>query len=138
MFGPVGHAYIYRSYGIHWCFNIVCGAESSGSAVLVRAIEPREGLDLMAARRGVGDARKLCAGPGRLCQALAIDAALNGCALDALPFELLARAKRPQIVATTRIGITKGVETPWRFLLTGSAFVSRAARPLSVPSARVG
>lgn len=128
MFGPVGHAYVYRSYGLHWCFNIVCGANGSGSAVLVRALEPREGLDAMRARRAMDDVRRLCAGPGRLCQALSIDTALNGRALDQTPFTLLDRTKRPQVVATKRIGITKGAETPWRFCDGDTVFLSRAVR----------
>ena len=128
MFGPAGHAYIYRSYGLHWCFNIVCGSLGAGSAVLIRAIEPHEGLATMVARRGVDNVRHLCAGPGRLCQALAIDATLDSRALTEPPFRFRDRPDPPPIVATTRIGITKGADAPWRFLVANSAFVSRRAK----------
>ena len=125
MFGPPGRAYLYRSYGIHWCFNIVCGVDA-GSAVLIRAIEPRHGLDLMRARRRVEDARSLCSGPGRLCQALGLTSLQNGVALDEPPFNLWQRADEPEIVAGPRIGLTRAAEVPWRFGLAGSRFLSRA------------
>ncbi len=125
MFGPPGRAYIYRSYGIHWCFNIVCGVEP-GSAVLIRAIEPLHGLDRMRARRGVEDARSLCSGPGRLCQALGLSNLQNGSALDEPPFALSSRAEMPEIVVGPRIGLTRAVEVPWRFGLAGSRCLSRA------------
>ena len=127
MFGPPGHAYVYRSYGIHWCLNIVCGAGTTGSAVLIRAIEPLCGIALMRQRRGVDDLRLLCAGPGRLCQALAIDRRLDGAALDAAPFELRPSAEHLPIEAGARVGISVGVDTPWRFILAGSPFRSRGA-----------
>ena len=127
MFGPPGRAYIYRSYGIHWCFNIVCGTEP-GSAVLIRAVEPRQGLDLMRARRGVEDARSLCSGPGRLCQALGLTVLQNELALDEPPFALSTRPDMPEIVAGPRIGLTRAAEVPWRFGLAGSRFLSRAFR----------
>lgn len=128
MFGPAGHAYVYRSYGLHWCLNAVCGGEPSGSAVLIRALAPMSGLDLMRERRGVGNPRLLCSGPGRLCQALGVTGALDGAALDAPPFALGATAGTVEVAAGRRVGITRGVETPWRFTLAGSAFLSRRLR----------
>jgi len=122
MFGPPGHAYVYRSYGMHWCLNLVC---EPGSAVLIRALEPRHGRDAMAARRGLSDPRLLCAGPGRLCQALAVTLAMDGLPLDAPPFALAAPETAPAWIADRRIGISRAVETPWRFLLAGSRAVSR-------------
>ncbi|MBC9031969.1 DNA-3-methyladenine glycosylase [Sphingomonas sp. JC676] len=122
MFGPPGHAYVYRSYGIHWCLNFVC---TTGSGVLIRALEPVAGLDRMIERRGVADVRRLCAGPGRLCQALGIDIGLDGRSLDEPPFALSPAERTPMISAGPRIGISKGVETPWRFCLDGSRFLSR-------------
>jgi DNA-3-methyladenine glycosylase len=123
MFGPPGRAYVYRSYGIHWCVNLVC---EGASAVLIRAIEPEQGLDVMAERRGVSDVRLLCAGPGRLCQALAITRAHDGLPLDQPPFELYAAEGAPALAVGPRIGISKAVEVPWRFGLAGSRFLSRA------------
>ena len=125
MFGPPGVAYVYRSYGIHWCVNFVCEAEGSASAVLMRAIEPTDGLAAMQRRRGVKDARLLCSGPGKLCQALGITNAHNGLALDKPPFELRASINKPEIVAGSRIGITKAIEQPWRYGLMGSKFLSK-------------
>jgi DNA-3-methyladenine glycosylase len=130
MFGPPGFAYVYRSYGIHWCVNFVCEQDGSASAVLIRAIEPTEGLAAMKRRRGVKDERLLCSGPGRVCQALGITKAHNGLALDKPPFELRARTKEPEIVTGPRIGITKAVEQPWRFGLAGSKFLSKPFKPL--------
>ena len=124
MFGPVGHAYVYRSYGLHWCLNLVCGL-APGSAVLIRALEPQAGLDLMRARRGLDDPRLLCGGPGRLCQALAITAALDGQPLDAPPFQLDDRIGPVAVAAGPRIGLTRGQATPWRFGEAGSVFLSR-------------
>ena len=125
MFGPPGHAYVYRSYGIHWCLNFVCDAEGSGSAVLIRALEPRRGLAAMRARRGPGDPRRLCAGPGRLCAALGIGREHDGCPLDTPPFAMHGRTGAVEIVAGPRIGITRGADTPWRFGIAGSPFLSR-------------
>jgi DNA-3-methyladenine glycosylase len=125
MFGPAGYAYVYRSYGIHWCVNFVCEPAGSASAVLIRAIEPTEGLAAMQRRRGTKDARLLCSGPGRLTEALGITHAQNGCALDAAPFELRAREGTVDVVAGVRIGLTKAVEQPWRYGLAGSRFVSK-------------
>src|SRR5271170_7917484 len=99
MFGPPGYAYVYRSYGIHWCLNFVCEPKGSASAVLIRAIEPTAGLPVMRRRRGVADDRLLCSGPGRLCEALRITGADSGLALDEPPFELFARAGAVEVVA---------------------------------------
>jgi DNA-3-methyladenine glycosylase len=128
MFGPPGHAYVYRSYGIHWCVNFVCEAEGSASAVLIRAIEPTHGIAAMRRRRGVTEDRFLCAGPGRLCEALAITRAQNGLALDKPPFELRARGDKPDIAAGVRIGISKAANLPWRFALKGSRYLSKPIR----------
>jgi DNA-3-methyladenine glycosylase len=122
MFGMAGCVYIYRSYGIHWCLNIVC---LPGSAVLLRAVEPTHGLAEMRARRGVENIRLLCSGPGRLCQALGVDGAMDGSPLDRPPFRIALPAARHDIAIGERIGITKAVEEPWRFGLRGSLFVSR-------------
>jgi DNA-3-methyladenine glycosylase len=128
MFGPPGYAYVYRSYGIHWCLNFVCEAEGSASAVLIRGLEPTAGLDAMRARRGVEDGRLLCSGPGRLCQALGVTKAHDGLALDRPPFELRARMGEPAVAAGPRIGITKAAELPWRYGLAESRFLSRPFR----------
>ena len=127
MFGPPGRAYVYRSYGIHWCLNLVCAAEGVAEAVLVRALEPTQGLERMRARRGVDDERLLCAGPGRLCQALGVGSAHDGLPLDRPPFELVAaRGERPAVLAAPRIGITRAAHQPWRYVAAGSRFLSRA------------
>ena len=128
MFGPPGFAYVYRSYGIHWCVNFVCEAEGSASAVLIRAIEPTDGLAAMKRRRGMKDARLLCAGPGRVCQALGITRAHNALALDKLPFELRGRNAEVEVISGPRIGITKAVDHPWRYGLRGSRFLSKPFR----------
>jgi DNA-3-methyladenine glycosylase len=125
MFGPPGFVYVYRSYGIHWCLNFVCEREGSASAVLIRALEPVEGLVAMRRRRGVPDLRALCSGPGKLCEALGVTVKHNGLALDRAPFELRARAEKPEIVVGPRIGITKAVDKPWRYGLKGSRFLSK-------------
>lgn len=128
MFGPPAHAYVYRSYGIHWCLNIVCREEGHGAGVLIRAIEPLAGLDRMRERRGLDDLRLLCAGPGRVGQALGITHAHNGLKMDAPPFELLPSSGRPRVISGPRIGISKAVAQPWRFGLEGSRFLSRPFR----------
>jgi DNA-3-methyladenine glycosylase len=128
MFGPPGHVYVYRSYGIHWCINFVCEPEGSASAVLIRALEPTAGLAAMRRRRGIAEERLLCAGPGRLSEALAITGAHNGARLDRPPFALLPRSGPVEIVTGPRIGITKAADLPWRYGLAGSRFLSRPFR----------
>jgi DNA-3-methyladenine glycosylase len=129
MFGPTGRAYVYRSYGIHWCLNFVCGA--AAGAVLIRAIEPSVGVEAMIARRGHADVRRLCAGPGRLCQALGIDGSFDGLPLDHPPFALMGGTPAGPIACGPRIGITLGSDTPWRFGLSRSRFLSRPFREQS-------
>jgi DNA-3-methyladenine glycosylase len=129
MFGPPGYAYVYRSYGIHWCLNFVCEPEGSASAVLIRALAPTQGLSAMRRRRGVAEERLLCSGPGRLCEALGITAAHYGLALDQPPFEIFARKEDVDIAVGPRIGLTKAVDQPWRFGLKGSRFLSKPFKP---------
>ena len=128
MFGPPGRVYVYRSYGIHWCMNFVCREAGHGAGVLIRAIEPTSGIDLMRARRGLDDVRLLCAGPGRVGQALGITHAMNGQRLDRQPFRLLAASGEADVVTGPRIGISKAADVPWRFGLAGSRFLSRPFR----------
>jgi DNA-3-methyladenine glycosylase len=128
MFLPGGHAYVYRSYGIHWCLNVVTGGADEAEAVLIRALEPTAGLDVMRERRGVEDPRALCSGPGKLCQALGISDAHDGLPLDRAPFELRPRRTVPEIATGERIGISKAQELPWRFALAGSRYLSRPLR----------
>lgn len=127
MFGPPGRAYVYRSYGIHWCLNLVCREEGHGAGVLIRAIEPTAGIERMQARRGLVDVRLLCSGPGRVGQALAIDLGFNGMRLDRAPFKLLGPDDAAPAVVLTgpRIGISKAADVPWRFGAAGSRFLSR-------------
>ncbi|HET7554449.1 MAG TPA: DNA-3-methyladenine glycosylase [Gaiellaceae bacterium] len=129
MFGPPGHAYVYRSYGIHWCLNLVCEEEGVANAVLLRALEPTHGLDVMRERRGLDRERLLCSGPGRLCQALGVTREHDGLPLDRPPFELLERDRRIELVRGPRIGITRAAELPWRYAEAGSRFLSRPVRP---------
>jgi DNA-3-methyladenine glycosylase len=130
MFGPPGHAYVYRSYGIHWCVNLVCRAEGVAEAVLLRALEPTHGLDRMRERRGLDDPRLLCAGPGRLCQALRITREHDGLPLDEQPFELRERSSTPEIVTGPRVGITRAADRQWRYGLAGSRYLSRRINPV--------
>jgi DNA-3-methyladenine glycosylase len=128
MFGPPGHAYVYRSYGIHWCLNFVCEDVGVASAVLIRALEPTHDLGRMRSRRGLDNDRLLAAGPGRLTQALRITAEHDGLPLDRNPFDLRARETEPEIVTGPRIGITKAADKPWRYGLKGSRYLSRSFR----------
>jgi DNA-3-methyladenine glycosylase len=133
MFGPPGFAYVYRSYGIHWCVNFVCEEAGSASAVLIRALEPTHGMAAMRRRRHLQDERSLCSGPGKLTEALGIAGGHNALPLDRPPIALFARAHKPDIVAGVRIGITKAVELPWRYGLKGSKFLSKPFAEQIVP-----
>ena len=137
MFGPPGRAYVYRSYGIHWCLNFVCAPAGHGAGVLIRALAPTAGIDVMRERRGLDSERLLCSGPGRLCQALAVTHTHNGLRLDRRPFRVVPGSDDPTRVvhAGVRIGISKSVELPWRFVLAGSPFVSKPMRIDSAPKA---
>jgi DNA-3-methyladenine glycosylase len=128
MFGPPGQAYVYRSYGIHWCLNLVCGDEGVPEAALVRALEPTAGIAAMQRRRGLGALQALCSGPGKLCQALGITAEHDGLPLDRPPFRLEPRERAPQIATGPRIGITQGTELSWRYGVECSPFLSRPLR----------
>lgn len=125
MFGPPGRIYVYRSYGIHWCANLVCEPEGVGAAVLLRALEPTTGLDEMRRRRGVEDPLVLCAGPGRLTQALGLTGEHDGLRLDRAPFRLFPPPEAVGVVSSPRVGISRASELAWRYSLRGSAFVSR-------------
>ncbi|MET3132596.1 DNA-3-methyladenine glycosylase [Oxalobacteraceae bacterium GrIS 1.11] len=125
MFGPPARAYIYLSYGMHWCLNFACREEGHGAGVLIRALEPLAGLELMTARRGLSDVRLLCSGPGRLGQALALNGAMSGMPLAAPPFQLFASEGEEPVVVGPRIGISKAMDLPWRLGLAGSRFLSR-------------
>jgi DNA-3-methyladenine glycosylase len=125
MFGPPGHAYVYRSYGVHWCLNLVCETEGTAAAVLVRALHPTDGLDRMRARRGADDLRLLCSGPGKLSQALGVTGGHDGLPLDRPPFELHAARTPAEVVSGPRVGISEAADRPWRYGLVGSPFLSR-------------
>jgi DNA-3-methyladenine glycosylase len=126
LFGPPGRAYVYLSYGLHWCLNFVCMPEGHGAGVLIRALEPTAGLETMRERRGVEALRLLCSGPGRLGQALGVTRDLTGVRLDRSPFRIVVPTERPIAVASdVRIGISKARELPWRFVLVGSPCLSR-------------
>jgi DNA-3-methyladenine glycosylase len=125
MFGPPGHLYVYRSYGIHWCANVVCEPEGTGAAVLLRALEPTHGLEEMRRRRGLEDERLLCSGPGRLTQAVGLAREHDGLRLDRPPFRMLPPAGRVEVAVATRVGISRAGELPWRYVLNCSPFVSR-------------
>jgi DNA-3-methyladenine glycosylase len=134
LFGPPGRAYVYRSYGVHAMLNAVCEPERVGAAVLIRALQPLRGIELMRARRGLERERDLCSGPGKLTQALGIELSDNGSDLlrGAVKISARPRAWREvEIIADRRIGITSAVELPWRFCVLGSRFLSR---PVSRPS----
>src|SRR5262245_35733306 len=128
MFGPPGYVYVYRSYGIHWCLNFVCEPDGEASAVLIRALAPTHDLAAMRRRRGVADERLLCAGPGRLCEALGITDAQYGFPLDKPPFQIFARNGDVEIATGPRIGLTKATDQPWRYGLKGSPFLSKPFR----------
>ena len=128
MFGPPGHAYVYRSYGIHWCLNLVCEEKGVAAAVLLRALEPEHGVGEMRARRNLDELLLLCAGPGRLCQALAVSGEHDGLPLNRPPFELRARKGEPEVVTGPRVGITQAADLPWRYGLAGSPYLSRNFR----------
>lgn len=129
MFGPPGHLYVYFTYGMHYCCNVVCGEAGEGAGVLIRAIEPLEGVDIMEQHRGGIALKQLTNGPGKVCQALAIDRQFNGHDLHTEPVQLVVRPALmvDQIVQTTRIGISKAVDTPWRFYVRDNPFVSKQA-----------
>jgi DNA-3-methyladenine glycosylase len=125
MFGPPGYTYVYLSYGLNWCVNFVCQAAGSAAGVLLRAIEPTHGLAAMRRRRGVSDAKALCSGPGKLCEALAITKALSELPIDRSPIALHARSGGAEIATGVRIGLTKAVDLPWRYGLKGSKYLSK-------------
>ncbi|HKY24605.1 MAG TPA: DNA-3-methyladenine glycosylase [Gaiella sp.] len=126
MFGPPGRLYVYRSYGLHWCANVVCEEPGRGAALLLRALEPTDGLEAMHARRGLAEPRLLCSGPGRLTQALGLTSVHNGADLTDPPFALVPPVAPVPVERTPRIGITKAIEKPWRYVEAGSSWSSRA------------
>lgn len=125
MFGPPGRAYVYLSYGLHWCLNVVCRDAGHGAAVLIRALEPTRGIEAMRERRGFHRTELLAAGPGRVGQALGVDHSFNGLPFNAAPFQLVEPTERFDLVVGARIGITKAADIPWRFGVAGSPYLSR-------------
>jgi DNA-3-methyladenine glycosylase len=127
LFAAPGTWYVYLSYGMHWCANLVCEEEGRASAVLLRALEPLDGLDHMAARRGTTEPRLLCSGPGRLCQALAISRSVDGLPMRGSPVTVVSGSAiaEPDTEATPRIGITKAADWPLRYAIAGSPWTSR-------------
>jgi DNA-3-methyladenine glycosylase len=127
LFGPAGSWYVYLSYGMHWCANLVCQRPGLASAVLLRALEPLDGLEVMGRRRGGVQVKDLCSGPGKLCQALGIDRALDGTAMASS--SVIVRPpvdwEAPRVAITPRIGITKAADWPLRFHVAGSSWISR-------------
>jgi DNA-3-methyladenine glycosylase len=128
LFGPPGTWYVYLSYGVHWCANLVCEEEGRASAVLLRALEPLQGLAVMAERRGIADPRLLCSGPGRLCQALGMTRGLDGLLMPRSPITVVSGSAiaEPDTEATPRIGITRAADWPLRYAVAGSPWTSRA------------
>jgi DNA-3-methyladenine glycosylase len=132
LFGPPAHAYVYLSYGIHSLLNFVAEPEGEAAAVLIRALEPVRGIEVMQARRRLQRVEELCSGPGKLTQALGIGLELNGARLWEGPIRVLGRANgssQPSVISSERVGITKATELPWRFSAPGSRFVSRPRPP---------
>lgn len=129
LFGPPGRAYVYLCYGIHSMFNLVAEPEGTAAAVLIRALAPTSGVAAMRARRGLGDERGLCSGPGKICQALGIELSQSGADALAEPFELLRPepAAGDEVVAGPRVGLTRAADYPWRYCLAASPFLSRPA-----------
>lgn len=127
MFGPPGHLYVYFTYGMHYCCNVVCGPAGYGSAVLIRALEPLAGEAVMSQRRRGLSGESLTNGPAKLCQALAIDRQWNGHDLHEAPLQIIIKpaVASKDIVETTRIGIREAKEVPWRFYLRGNSYVSK-------------
>jgi DNA-3-methyladenine glycosylase len=127
LFGPPAHAYVYLSYGIHSLLNAVCEPDGEAAAVLIRALEPTDGIELMTRRRGGKEPWELCSGPGKLTEALGVGLGLNGASLLEEPFELRppAHPERLEVVTGPRVGITKAVELPWRYCAAGNRHVSR-------------
>jgi DNA-3-methyladenine glycosylase len=133
MFTAPGRAYVYRSYGLHWCLNFVC---ADAAAVLIRALEPTDRIEVMGARRGLADRQALCSGPGKLCAALGVDRSFDGMRLDQPPFSLELTEEPLPALTGPRIGITKAADLPWRFGVAGSPFLSRGFPRVSASAAR--